>query len=419
MFRYVRRVWFSAQAILALMFLVTFGCAAPQSNQPAISTQVPKPSQTATGAGAKPVVIGFSAPLTGALAEAIKPEVNAHKLWEKEVNERGGLLGRPVQLEYLDNKSDPDTAVSVYQKLVQQGVDFAIEAGGSGIAQRTSTIAEQSGKLFLTVGTARVLFERGYKNIFLAAPAVSEESTYSLFEALKAMPPDQRPKTIAYVTLDSPSYAGGVQGLQQLLKPLNIREVLNITYPPSINDATPFVQNLKDSKAELVYQNGNTNDTVLFIRAIKQQGLEAKMLVVSLVAASLPNFYEMVGDAAEQVVYHGLWEPEAKTKGIAEFVNAYREFYGTDPNYLSACAYSSLQIIEQAVNATISLDQAVLRDYVAKNEFVTVVGTLKYNDQGYPAPKSLPLVQWQKGKRVLIAPQDQATGQLIYPRTAK
>jgi branched-chain amino acid transport system substrate-binding protein len=227
------------------------------------------------------------------------------------------------------------------------------------------------------------------------------------------MPADKRPRTIGSTTVENIAFTAVTKGAQEHTKPLNLTTVLDITYPPNLNDATPIVENLTQKRPDIVFQTGLSTDTVLFARAAKQQGLNAPIMAVGYTAAALPNFVETVGDASELLIYATGWEPEVKNGLNEAFVGAYREMHGSLPTYNSAHGYARWQILEQAVNATKSLDQTVLRDYIAANKFETVVGPIKYNDVGYSTPEDTLVVQFQKAKRVIVWPKSQATGELI------
>jgi branched-chain amino acid transport system substrate-binding protein len=364
-----------------------------------------------------PVKIGINASLTGAFADSIKPVVWADQLWEKQINARGGLLGRKIEMTIVDNKSNPEDAVSIYQRLLQDGNEFVFEEGGSFIVQRESTLAEQRHKLFLVPnGFAKALYQRGYKYLFYTGSAVSEDINIGLMRLLQSLPDAERPKTAAYVTVENIAFTSMNQGTQELAKPLNLKTVLDVTYPPGISDATPLVTNVKEKAPDVVIQTGLVNDTILFARAAAQQKLETKVFTIGLTAGALPNFISSVGDAAEKMVYAAGWEPQAKTPGNDEFVKAYQAQQGVPPIYNAAQGYACWQIFEQAVNATKSFDQTVLRDYIASHSFDTVVGPIKYNDKGYSTPADTIVTQFQGGKRVIVWPKDVANGTFIYPR---
>ena len=318
----------------------------------------------------------------------------------------------------MDNKSNTETGVSIYQRMLQGGYDFVFEDGGSALVQRESTLAEQYKKLSLApAGFAKALYDRGYKYLFFTGNCLADNVTIGFIRMLEAMPPEQRPKSIGYATLQNIAFTAVTRGAQDASKAMNLNTLVNLTYPPSINDATPLINDMQQSKPDVVFQSGMSNDTVMFVRAAKEQNLKSKLTAISYTAAALPNFLDIVGDAAELDVYSTGWEPEVKFPGNPEFVANYIKTYGFRPTYNAANGYARWQILEQAVNATKSLDQTVLRDYIASHSFETVNGTLKFGQDGYVVPDSTLVVQFQHGKRVIVWPKDQANGTLELPAT--
>ena len=367
---------------------------------------------------AKPIRIGINVSLTGVFAESIKPTQWADELWAKQVNTRGGLLGRPVEFTFIDNKSNPDQANAIYEKMAQDNFDFIFENSGSLLVQRESTLAEQRKRLFLVPnGFARSLYERGYKYLFYTGAALSEDVNIGMVRLLNTLPESNRPKTIGYVAVENIAFTSIVKGTQELAKPLNLSSVLDITYPPNLNDATPIISNFKQKGADIVYQSGLVNDTILFARAAAQQDLKYKLLVIGLTAGAQPNFIPSLGaTTVESMIYATGWDARLKTHQNAEFVRAYSDEKGFEPIYNAAQAYTRWQIFEQAVNATKSLDNDVLRDYIAKSTFQTVQGPFKYNAKGYMTPEDTVVTQFQGGKRVIVWPKSEATGTFVYPK---
>ena len=364
-----------------------------------------------------PIQIGITVSLTGAFADTIKPTMMADQLWELQINSRGGLLGRQIKLIHRDNRSNPADAVAIYQNFLQGRMDFVFENSGSFIVQRELTLAEQHRMLFLApCGFARALYERGYKYLFYTGPAVSEDLNIGLGRLIGTLPEATRPKTVGYVTVENIAFTSTTKGTQKLLEPYHLESVLDVTYPPNLNDATPLVNNLAQKNPDLVFQTGLVQDTFLFVRALHQQALQFPMTAIGLVAAALPNFLDVVGDAANGMVYASAWEPQVRFSYNEDFVKQYSAMHGVLPTYNAAQAYSRWQIFEQAVTSTRSLDHTVLRDYIANNSFETVVGTIKYNEQGYSVPKDTIVTQFQDGKRFVVWPREQANGDFTYKR---
>jgi branched-chain amino acid transport system substrate-binding protein len=379
-----------------------------------VSVASPLPARAEDSMGA--IKIGIDIPMTGSFADSIKPVQNSDELWARDINARGGLLGRKVELTFIDNKSSTETGVSIYQRLLQGGYDFVFEDGGSALVQRESTLAEQYKKLLIVpAGFAKALYDRGYKYLFFSGNSLSDNVSIGFTKMLETMPPVQRPKTIGYATLQNIAFTSLTRGMQERSKAIDLKTVLNLTYPPSINDATPLISDMQQAKPDVVFQSGMSNDTVMFVRAAKEQGLHDRLMVVSYTAAALPNFLDIVGDAADLVIYATGWEPEVRNEKNFAFVAAYQKAYGVRPTYDAANGYARWEILEAAVNATKSLDQTVLRDYIASHGFETVNGALKFGQNGYVTPDDTLVVQFQHGKRVIVWPKEQANGTLVLP----
>ena len=371
---------------------------------------------TAANASAadNPIRIGIDVPVTGFFANSIRPSIQATQLWQKQTNAQGGLLGRQIDIVTVDNKSNPETGVSIYQDFLQKNFDFIFEDGGSLMVQRKSTLAEQNHRLMLApAGFAQALYKRGYKYLFFTGNSLSEDSTVGLSRLLASLPPDKRPASIAYATLENIAFTAVTRGFQDHIKDLNIKTVLDVTYPANLNDATPIIENIKQQNPAMVFQSGLSNDTVLFVRAAAQQGLKPAITAIGYVAGALPNFIDTVKDAGDLDLYATGWEPEVRNATNPGFVKAYEEMFHERPTYNAAHSYARWQILAAAITATKSLDQDTLREYLGSHSFDTVVGTMKFNNLGYSTPDDTLVVQFQDGKRVIVWPPDQANGKFV------
>jgi branched-chain amino acid transport system substrate-binding protein len=364
----------------------------------------------------KPLRFGISVSLTGPFAEAIRPAMLADKVWQEEVNARGGLLGRKVELSIRDNRSSADDGVSIYERFLQEKQDFVFEDSGAFLVQRVSPVAEQHKMLMLAPNAfARSLYQRGFKYLFYTGAALSEDLIIGAVRLLQSLPVAERPKTVGYVTVLNIAFTSMAKGMQEQMSALQTKTVLDVTYPPSLNDGTPIIENLKQANPDMIAQTGLVNDTLLLMRAMKQQGYRPKVTLLSVVAGAQPNFLQTFGDSVEGAIYSSSWEPQVKTTGNAAFVAAYQKANGMLPTYNGAQAYARWQIFETAVTATKSFDQKTLRDYIATHEFDTVVGKIKYDGKSYSVPTDTIVTQVQHGKKVVVWPPDQAAGKFVMP----
>ena len=141
----------------------------------ALSACGSRPSEQAAATSTKPIVIGISLPLTGDFSQPGGEAKRGYEVWQKQVNAKGGLLGRQVQLKIVDDASSQDTVVSDYTKLITQDkVDLLLGTFSSLLNYPASAVAEKNQMVFVEpAGGAPKMFTRGFKNLFFAQPATA------------------------------------------------------------------------------------------------------------------------------------------------------------------------------------------------------------------------------------------------------
>lgn len=376
-------------------------------------------STSTTQTNTSPYRIGVSVPLTGAFTDLSRPAKNGFEMWAAEVNARGGLMGRKIELTEVDNKSDADTGVTVYQNFLSQNMDLAIELGTATLADRESTLAEQRKKLFLCpICFTRSQFERGYQYMFSTAVGIIPDISNGLASLVNSMPAGNRPQTIAYAYADAPGSISGIVGFKATLDKVGMKTVMDTSYPQNISDPTGVVLQMKRANADMILVNGYVNDEVLLAKGIFQQGLHPKLLSISSTATGLPNWIDLVGlGAGDGVVFNIPWLPIVKQVGSPEFAAAYQKKYGLPASYTAAQTYAAGQVLEAGINGTKSFDQTKIKDYLKSHTIRAVDGDLKFNQQGFNVPTDgSPTVQYQNGVMQVIFPANQKTASLIYPR---
>ena len=121
-----------------------------------------------------PLVFGLTLGLTGKYEKASAIQEQGYQLWVRDVNQRGGILGRPVQLKLFDDQSDPQVAIGHYRQFAEQDrVDFLLAPFSSDITEAILPIARQHGYSIIAAGAAADrLWQQGYTNVFgLFTPA--------------------------------------------------------------------------------------------------------------------------------------------------------------------------------------------------------------------------------------------------------
>jgi len=349
------------------------------------------------------VVIGGAISQTGQYAEPAGRQVNSIKLWVDEVNGRGGLLGHKVVARLLDDKSDTQTAIKLYEKLITEDkVDLLLAPYSSGITEAVANVNERYKMPFVAYGAASTpIWEKGRRYIFNIV-AVAEDYQKGAVHLAKQI----GVKKIAIIGQDSlfPRQAG--QGAKEWAKKLGVDVVLEENYPPKQTDFTALLQKIKAAGADAVISNSYFADAAAQLRQMRELNINFK-LYSSTVGPGLPNFPEQLGPTAEYVLGFSQWEPLPqvfKLAGMKEYIDAYEKRFNEKPNYHAGGAYGALLVTEAAVKKVGSFDNEKLREALATLDITTMYGRYKVDAKGMNSHEGITF-QILKGQRRVVWPE--------------
>lgn len=370
-----------------------------------------------------PIRIGISMPLTGDFSEPGKGVQQGYETWAAMVNESGGLLGRPVELIFRDDASDPNKVVSDYESLITQDkVDLVFGPFSTRLVIPAAEVAESYDMLFVEpAGAAEEVFQQGFEYLFYAAPAVANDHYNYLADWLLALPEDQRPQTAAYATLDDPFAQGTAYGLKEKLEAGGIETVADEPYPPGTTGFTAIAATIADTEADLVVGGTQFEDSVGLVRAFQDLGYQPDFAAFST-GPTLPEFEDAVGGATEGILSPVGWSLEAEVGQNQDFRAKHNELHGEEPDEDSANGFTTGEVVAAAVEAVGCAEQGVecqgaLRDHLREGEFDTVVGPLTFADDGRPESAHM-IQQWQGGEIEIVLPEDgeATTADLLFPK---
>jgi len=350
----------------------------------------------------KEVLVGGAISQTGRFAEPAGRQVNSIKMWVDQVNSRGGLLGHKINLVLLDDKSDTQTAVKLYEKLITEDkVDLLLAPYSSAITEAVANVNERYKMPYVAYGaSSSTIWEKGRKYVF-SIVAVAEDYQKGSLHLAKQIGVNK----IAIIGEDSlfPRQAG--VGARQWADRLGLQVVLQENYSQKQTDFTALLQKIKAAGAEVIISNSYFADSAAQLRQMSELNLNFK-LFSSTVGPGLPNFAEQLGSTAEYVLGFSQWEPVAdvlKHPGMNEFIAEYEKRFGEKPNYHAGGTYGALQVTEAAVKKADSFDNDKLRDALASIEVATVFGRYKVDAKGMNDHEGLtfPIL---KGKRRVVYP---------------
>jgi branched-chain amino acid transport system substrate-binding protein len=386
---------------------------------------------------AEPIKIGTGMALTGGLAANGKAAILAMKIWEEEINAKGGLLGRPVQLIYYDDQSNPSTVPGIFTKLLDvDKVDLICGDYGTNLLAPAMPVVIQHNMTFFALFGLDVNREFQYPRYFAMQPAggpnPSAAFSQGFFEVAAAQNP--KPKTLAIMAADAEFPHNAADGARENAKKAGLQIVYDKTYPPNTTDYSPIVRAVDAANADVVFSASYPPDAVGIVRAANEIGLKAKLFGGGLVGLQYASIKQQLGPMLNGIVNYDFWEP-AKTlefPGVEEFLKKYQAkaaSEGVDPlgYYLPPFAYANLQVLQAAVEGTNSLDQDKLADWLRKNTIKTIVGDLAFGSNGewkearvlqvqFHDVQGSDLDQWKTDvKQTILWPDKYATGKAAYP----
>lgn len=369
------------------------------------------------GGGADgPIRIGSSLPLTGEFSQPGKAAEQGYEVWREMINEDGGLLGRDVELVIKDDASNQNTIVADYNALISQDkVDLLIGSYSSLLNLPASAVAERNQMLYVEpAGGSPEMFGRGFEYLFFSQQATSDKQGKVFADWIASLPADRKPKTAAYPTLDDPFAAPSVNGVREILEAAGIETVYQETYAIDTKNFDTIVNAMKAQAPELVVHGAIFEDGVGLVNAMLKASFRPSWLYQTTAPSLGAQYADAIGaENTEGICFAISHAPQAKTPGNAEFVAKYEQMYGGLPPEDAADGYAAGQVLRAAVEGVGSIDdQAALADWLRENPVDTILGELKWNEDGSPEGDFL-IGQWQNGKVEFILPEDIATSDTL------
>jgi branched-chain amino acid transport system substrate-binding protein len=385
---------------------------------------------------AEPITIGLGMALTGGLAVVGKSGLLAMQIWAEDVNAKGGLLGRPVKLIYYDDQSNPAVVPGIYTKLLDvDKVDLAISGYATNQVVPALPVMIQHNKLFFGLFALDANGEFHYPKYFsmlVFGPEPLKTFSKGYFDLAMAQTP--KPQTLAIVAADAEFAKKASDGARDNAKAAGLKIAYDRTYPPTTVDFTPIIRAVQAANPDFVYVASYPPDTVGILHTVSEIGLKTNLLGGGMVGLPTAALKTQLGPQMNGIVNVELWEPVPTMEfpGIMDFLKKYQAkaaSEGVDPlgYFLPPFAYAELQILGDAVEATKSLDDDKLAQYMHTHSFKTIVGNVAFGEGGewtegrpiwvqYHDIKGNDLEQFKQPSTVaILAPAQYKTGDLIYP----
>ena len=384
----------------------------------------------------EPIKIGFSMAVTGPLAPNGKQSLLGAKIWEEEINAKGGLLGRKVELVTYDDQSNPAMVPGIYTKLLDvDKVDVVMGPYGTNLNAPALPVVMQKGKTFIGFFALDINAEFHYPKYFSmlpTGPKPREAFTEGLFQVAAQQNP--KPQTVALASEDAEFARNACDGARENAKTYGFNITYDKTFPPGTTDFSPVVRALQAVNADLVVVCSYPLSSVGIVQSAKELGLKPKVFGGAMVGLQATVFKDRLKSKLNGIVNYETWVPSPKLMAPAEaFFKIYQErakAAGVDPlgYYLGGWGYADFQLLGEAIEGAKSFNDDKLAEYLRSHEFKTIMGDIKFGKNGEWTKSGMLQVQYHDitdaanletwrgmSYQTVVTPEDQETGKVIYP----
>ena len=357
----------------------------------------------------QPIRVGASIALTGRDAIQGGYVREGYLLCQKHVNDKGGVRGRPIEFLIRDDGSDPQTAVSLYEKLIMEDkVDVVMGPYGSPITDAVADVTEKHRKLMVAPAAATTsIWEKGrrYLIMVLSPLEASAEGTIDL-AARHGL------KTIGLIgALARPAI---IKGALELARQKGLEVVVHETFPAGTTDFSALLNKVKAAKPDVLVVGAPPADAIAITRQMRELDVEVKMYGTTP-GGAFPDYYKALGTRQSSSTPAPSGSLALPYPGIQEFVVAYQQEFTLPSSSGSAASYVGCQLFMDAVKRADSLDSDKLREIVLKLKRQTVIGDFAVDERGFQVAHKAITIQWQDGKSAVVWPDAAATSKPRFP----
>jgi branched-chain amino acid transport system substrate-binding protein len=384
----------------------------------------------------EPIKIGFSMAQTGPLGPNGKQALLGMNIWAEEINAKGGLLGRQVKLVTYDDQSNPSTVPGIYTKLLDvDKVDLVLGGYATNMVAPAMPVIIQKKKTFISLFALDVNAPFKYPKYFSVLPTgpkTKPSFTEGIYQV--AMQQSPKPTTVALTYEDAEFSQNACEGARENAKTFGLKIVYDKSFPFNSPDVSPIVRALQAANPDLVIVCSYPLSSVNMVQAVREANYEPKMIGGAMVGLQATVFKNKLGPKLNGIVNYETWVPSEKMMApAADFFKKYQEqakAAGVDPlgYYLGGWGYAYIDMLGKAVEATKSVNDDKIADWLRKTTHKTIMGDWSYGANGEWTKSGMMQVQYYgikegagldvwKGMsyQTVLTPKDLATGKVVYP----
>ena len=409
----------AALVFLALLTLVA-GCG-PRPRRAARERAAARPTATLQPI-AEPLLVGAAVSLSGRFSSEGAALRAGYQTWARAVNESGGMAvggeRRMVRLLLEDDASDPLTAVRTVERLVQQaGARLLLGPYSSPLTAATATAAERLGALTIAPdASSPALSSRGLQLLVSVLPSDDRYFDGLLDFTTQLVP---RPWSLALFVPDEPFFTAAAAGARERGRAYGFRSIVVERYALDAREVLGPLDRLAESRPDVLVIGGEPERLALFLPQLRELRLAPPLRVV--VPQQRPHdLAAALGRDLEGLATLDWWSPGLTTAGplfgsAADFARRFADEHGYPPDARSAAAAAAGLALQLGVAQADSADPALVRAALGQLDVQTFWGRLAWDSAGRNRAASVPVLQFQEGRPLVVHPPEAAQSQLRYP----
>jgi branched-chain amino acid transport system substrate-binding protein len=368
---------------------------------------------------------GYAITLSGPLAPgADSTTVSAYKLWNKQVNDAGGISLKkynkkvPVELIAYDDQGKPDELLKLTERLIQQDkVDMMLAPYASHMNLAAAPIINKAEyPVIMTTATTNKTYELGPRWTYafwnIAQPKASSGALSTMLADLK-----KQGKIKGRVATVHPTVEYGVENNEAFLdaaKKDGLEVVFTKSYPFGASDLQPLIREAMATNPDAFLAFSYPPDTFMLTEQMQIVGFNPQIMYVAI-GGVFPTYKGKFGGRVNGILVYG--SHDSKAPGLDAYAKAHQAMFNREFESGSVNVYSALQITQQAIEKVGEIDRKKIRDVIGSDTFKTVWGDIKYVNQLNANPWAVG--QWQNGELVCIYPADKpGATPLQFPKPA-
>ncbi|MFH2058086.1 MAG: amino acid ABC transporter substrate-binding protein [Pseudomonadota bacterium] len=367
---------------------------------------------TSTHASQNNFQIGLSLSLTGNYAQMGAMQKKGYTLWQKTINDKGGLLGKKVELLIQDDESLPDKARSIYITHIEKTkVDLVIGPYSSGISEAILPVVEQHKYPTLLSGaSADRLWTKGYQYAFGVYTPASKYTVGFLQMLVK-----YKLKKIAIISANDAFSTTLSENTKKWAERFGLQVIHTIYIKKGTKNLGPAASEINELNPDVVIVCGHLDESIAVKKALNHVNWFPRAYYAS-VGPAMQSFYNILGHDSELTFSSSQWEIDACSKYPfgKEFVELFTNTYQQEPSYQAATAFAAGMILELAVQKANSLDRERLRNMFSQMDTMTLIGRYGVDKNGKQRRHFPLIIQWQQGKKKVVWPEQIKTTDPIF-----